>query len=293
MNAPKLHHYVPQFYLRHFTDAGGAPWVWDKQKDRTFPTLPNSVAAGTQIYRLTQYEADGHDPLTLEKQLSDLESQVSGITSDWIGRLGNMDPLDVVPIPQINRKIIALHLAIQYLRTADTREILRALMERDRGIPVEEWELREAHTELMWDEKTVELLAKRFRRSIWLFARNDSATPLITSDKPITFRTGDNRQWLRANFLSRETYLGFPLSPRIILYCYPRHGKWRQLGRFANCLSPVLLDDEMVESENIGQAFMATRFLFSNRDNFDDERAFATTIGTDLYAQKENSDNAA
>jgi hypothetical protein len=40
----------------------------------------------------------------------------------------------------------------------------------------------------------------------------------------------------------------------------------------------------MVESENSGQVFMASRFVISPRNNFDRERAFAKTIGTDIYA---------
>lgn len=286
MNSPKLHHYVPQFHLRRFLDSAGRLWAWDKQADRVFPTSPSSIAAGTQFYRLTQYEADGHDPLTLEKQFSQLEGDVSGITTQWLEWLDVMEPLDVVPIPRINRKIVALHLAAQFLRTADTREILSALIEADRGAPVSEHELRETHTELIWSEQTVELLARRFRRSIWIFARNQSATPLITSDNPVAFRTGDNRQWLRAGILSLGTYLVYPLSPRIVLYCHPREGKFRKLGKFADRLSPVALSDEMVESENSGQVFMASRFVFSNRATFDEERAFAKTIGTDVYADR-------
>jgi hypothetical protein len=40
----------------------------------------------------------------------------------------------------------------------------------------------------------------------------------------------------------------------------------------------------MVRSENSGQVFMASRFLFSNRGEFEEERAFAKTIGTNFYA---------
>ncbi|WP_276571626.1 hypothetical protein [Bradyrhizobium sp. dw_78] len=40
----------------------------------------------------------------------------------------------------------------------------------------------------------------------------------------------------------------------------------------------------MVESENSGQVFMASRFVLSNRADFDAERAFAPTIGSDIYA---------
>jgi hypothetical protein len=283
MSSPKLHHYVPQFHLRRFTDEKGRLWTWDKQVDRVFPTRPGSIAAATQFYRLTQYEIDGHDPLTMERQLSELEGEVALITGEWLKWLEEMAPLEVLPIPRINRRIVALHLAVQFVRTADTREILSALIEADRGTPVGERELREAHTELIWDQHHIEFLAKRFRQSIWIFARNDSATPLITSDNPIAFRTGDNRQWLRAGVLARATYLVYPLSPRVVLYCHPRHGQFRKLAELADCLSPVPLNDEMVESENSGQVFMASRFIFSNHGQFEVERAFAKTIGTDLH----------
>ncbi len=92
------------------------------------------------------------------------------------------------------------------------------------------------------------------------------------------------KKWLRAGILSRETYLVYPISPRVLLYCHPRHGKFRKLSKFADCLSPVPLDAGMVESENSGQVFMGSRFVFSSRSQFDAERAFAKTIGTDLYA---------
>jgi hypothetical protein len=151
-------------------------------------------------------------------------------------------------------------------------------------VPLTPKEEREAHAELMWDLETIELLSQRFRRSAWTFARNDTATPFITSDNPVTFRTGDNLQWLRVGILSRGTYLVYPMSPQAVLFCYPRQGKFRALRKFADAVSPVLLTEGMVEGENTGQVFMASRFLISCRPRFDAERAFASTIGTDIYA---------
>jgi hypothetical protein len=284
MNAPKLHHYVPQFHLRRFVDDGGRLWVWDKHADCVFAASSGGIAAETQFYRLTQYEPDGHDPLVMEKQLSEMEAEVSMITSQWLEWLPEMTPLDIVPIPRINRWIVARFLAVQFLRTLDTREILAALLEIDRGSPLTLQEVREHHTELMWDQSQIELLARRFRRSIWLFARNDSATPFVTSDNPMAFRAGDNRQWLRANILSRGTYLVYPMSPRVMLYCHPRAGTFRKLGKLADRVSPVVFTDEMAGSENSGQVFMASRFLISSQAQFDTARAFAKTIGTDTYA---------
>jgi Protein of unknown function (DUF4238) len=190
----------------------------------------------------------------------------------------------VVPVPRVNRRIVSQFLAIQFLRTRDAREMLSAMMAHSRGAPLTRKEEQEAHTELMWDPNQIEILARRFRRSVWIFARNGTSTPFITSDNPMSFRTRDNRQWLRAGILPQGTYLVYPMSPQVVLYCNPRHGKFRALGKFADSVSPVVLTEEMVKSENSGQVFNASRFIISCRAQFDAERAFAQTIGTDIYA---------
>lgn len=46
---------------------------------------------------------------------------------------------------------------------------------------------------------------------------------------------------------------------------------------------PVVLNEEMVLSENTAQVFMASRFIIAKRAAFDMEREFAKTIGTDYY----------
>lgn len=156
MNAPQLHHYVPRFHLRRFANELGQLWAWDKQSDRVFRTSPGAIATEKQFYRLTQYEPDGHDPLTMEKQLSEMEGEVSLITDQWLEWLPQMEPLDEVPIPRINRWIVARYLAVQVLRTLDTRELLSAMVEIDRREPIDACETRELHTELIWDPHVVE-----------------------------------------------------------------------------------------------------------------------------------------
>jgi len=45
MSEPKLHHYVPQFYLKCFGDQSGRFYVWDKNSSKVFPALSGNVAA--------------------------------------------------------------------------------------------------------------------------------------------------------------------------------------------------------------------------------------------------------
>jgi hypothetical protein len=284
MNAPKLHHYVPQFYLRRFTDASGQLWLWDRDRDRVFHTRPERIAAENDFYRHDELAAAGHDPLVMEKQFSQLEGEAAAITGQWLEWLREMKPMEKVEIPDINRELVSLYIALQFLRTADARDILAAFAEQEvYGKPVSGTEKRLLHLEMLWNNGTYRTLAERIKNATWLFGRNTTATPFITSDNPVAFRTGDNSMWLKIGMYSNGTYSVFPMAPDIVMYCHPKEPPWDKLGKLDCCLSPVTFAEGMVENENTGQVFMASRFVVSLRDGFDHEREFAKTIGTDLY----------
>ena len=200
-------------------------------------------------------------------------------------------PNEAIPIPEINRKLVALHIALQFLRTADSRDILSAFIEQELNLgPLSKNEKRLLHTDLLWDEKFVSSLADHFQQATWVFGRNLTSTPFMTSDNPIAFRTNDNRQWVKVGVTARA-YVVFPLAKDIILYCYPQESPWDKLSKFDKCLSPVEFDQDMVESENSGQVFMASRFVISPCNHFDAECVFAKTIGTDTYAPRPTDDD--
>jgi Protein of unknown function (DUF4238) len=286
MNKPKLHHYVPQFHMKRFADSEGKIWVWERDLDRAFTTSSRAIAAETHFYRLTQYEKLGHDPSAMEKQFAEIESDVFQITDQWLDWLRTISPLEKIEIPEINREIVSRHIALQHLRTATTRNLLVAFAEANSKSLLNSDQRREFHTGTLWNLPLVEGLTQKIYDSIWLFARNTTATPFVTSDNPVAFRTSDNRQWIKMDMLGDDTYIVFALSPDIVMYCYPKTKKWRVIEKFGDSLSPVTLTDEMVESENSGQVFMAWRFIISNRNSFQSERQFAPSIGTDVYAEK-------
>jgi Protein of unknown function (DUF4238) len=131
--------------------------------------------------------------------------------------------------------------------------------------------------------RDISKLATRIKNATWLFGRNATSTPFIISDNPVAFRTGDNSRWLKIGVYAPGSYSVFPLAPDIVMYCHPPEGPWEKLSTFDCCLSPVSLTEEMVEGENAAQVFMASRFVISPRNDFDREREFAKTIGTDAY----------
>jgi hypothetical protein len=285
MNNPRRHHYVPQFHQKRFADSGGRFWVWDKITDRIFQSTQGSIAVESDFYRLHEFEKQGRDPFVIEKQLSDMEGQMSLITEQWLGWLRNIEPGDQIPIPKPNREVVSRFMAVQFLRTADTRDILCAMHDEEHpDKPLSAEERTKLHTELIWDLDTVERIANHIREAIWVFARNGTSTPFITSDNPVAFRTKDNAMWLKVGFVTEGSYAVYPLSPDMVMFCHERE-YWKAVEKLDGCLSPFQLTDEMVESENTGQIFMASRFVISSINDFESLKEFAKTIGTETYAR--------
>lgn len=280
MTTPKLHHYVPRFYLSRFTGADSRLQVWDKKSDRVFSSTPDRIAAENNFYRFTDLTGAAKDPLLIEKELARVEGQASSITAEWISRLEAMKPLDRLRISKTQRDWISLFISLQHLRTAELREIL-VLFALEHGAYTEgisDEERVNLHATLLVNGRQVNEFRKWIRSSLWLFARNDTAHPFITSDNPVCFKTEDNRNWLKAaGVLSKGNYLVYPLTPRLILYCKDggRGTKWEPLKKFRDRLSPVKFSIDMVDHENSGQVFMASRFVVSPTNDFTFARSFA------------------
>lgn len=286
MSVPKLHHYVPIFYLNRFVDDTKRFWVFDKKTKRTFQTNPYSIAAETHFYRVPE-ELIGtvQDPLFLEKQFSGIEAVAAQITEQWLGVLQNIQPMEKLDIPDETRKQISFYISLQFLRTAEQRDILSLFSEEYGGYKtgVSPEERNNLHATLLCEEGLVDDIARRVYDSIWIFARNTTVTPFFTSDNPVCFKTPDNKMWLKAKgILSTGTYVVFPLSPSIVLYCKERI-YWKKLEKFNCTLSPVEFTPQMVDHENSGQIFMASRFVISPINDFDFARDFWDSIGTDRY----------
>jgi hypothetical protein len=113
VNAPKLHHFVPRFYLKRFTDRDGRLWVWDRIVDRVYATSPSTIAAETHFYFHEDLADHGHDPLTMESQFASLEGAVSEITDTWLDWIRAHHPGDTLEISAHDRHTVGLFVALQ------------------------------------------------------------------------------------------------------------------------------------------------------------------------------------
>lgn len=265
MSEARLHHFVPRFHLSRFADSSGRIWVWDKTTRRVFSTGARAIAAETDFYFHDDLAAAGHDPLTLEKQFSSLEGEASRITGAILKAVATGVAGDSVGIAASDRETFSLFLATQYLRTADARDILSAFGTLG---PNEPSESRLLHLHLLWDEPTVDLLTSHFRNYSWTFAQNRTATPWVTSDNPLAFKTGDNRKWIKLGILAPDVYLTYAIAPDCALYGYPREGRFAAIAKFDGTISPVEMTDGMVRVDNTAHVFLATRHVVSPTEHF-------------------------
>jgi Protein of unknown function (DUF4238) len=72
--APRKQHYVPQFYLRGFTNQNGQLFVVDATTRNHFWTSPQNVAAKRDFNRV---DADGVKPDVVERALAKFESEIA------------------------------------------------------------------------------------------------------------------------------------------------------------------------------------------------------------------------
>ena len=285
MTEPKLHHYVPRFYLTYFLDQDKRVWVYDKNTKRVFATNSDRIAAEKQFYRLPE-SLNLSDPLSIERALASLESKAAPIFSRIVSEVRNLASMEKVSISSEDRKLLSEFITAQHFRTVEFRDLLAYLME-DTGLVDANWseeEWKVIHYTLLSDSGLLEAFAESLFNAIWMFAKNPSGTPLITSDHPVCIKDRNSKMWLKGiGALNDGSYIVYPITPSLVLYC-KELTFWKKLQGFDLCVSPVILDDGMVHHENCGQAFMASRFLISCRNDFREVRAFMPSIGTNIYA---------
>lgn len=289
MSEPKLHHYVPQFYLKRFGDQSGRFFVWDKNTSKVFPARSGNVAAEKYFYRVAEFSGTGVDPFFLEKNLSKMEGDASTIHREILAALPAMQPGQFLELSRDERDAFATFISMQFLRTADHRDVLALFAQTGGHYPdgLSDEEKINLHAQMLCEVGgLVETIGERIFRSIWIYARNRTNTPFWTSDNPVCFKTGDNRMWLKGpGILNTGSYVVYPLSPEFVLYCKEPEF-WKPFRDYDSSLSPVSFTDEMVQHENAGQVFMATRHVISPEQDFAFADEFAKTIGTDIYAPK-------
>lgn len=264
----KLQHYVPRFYLKNFSKLEGKNHIlkcFDKSEEKQFDTDIKNVACEKFFY---DEEMNGEQ--LVEKKLSQLEGLFNQSIKKLI-KLKNPDKLSVK-----DRGHISLFLAIQYIRTKETREMIRdSIKQLKKKLSKRKLsrKLRQDLKEVYTDKSIKSIHINTLKNSLefadviynmkWIIALNRTKTPFWTSDNPIALHNEINHTPygnLGLTCLGIELHL--PLTPNLLLItCDP----------IAFCKEPskkILRDFRYIIRELSYQVYSATRFIFSNNPDF-------------------------
>ena len=264
------HHFVSQFYLRHWCDENGRLWVYPKSGAEPFQSTPKSFSCEKGLY-----DTSTHDELSdvdVEGLLSEMEGLYSARWPNVFSRIRD-------PETKMN---LARFLAIQYLRNPKQkeslkttngfiREIISRLDPGQKELTIIDFDKRE-HTipiaELTTHaQDTKKNISDGFIRSLMgdvmnlaevLYARKwgvlVAATPaFVTSDNPVILIRGSSTK-RNIGFRTPGTEIHFPITPTLLLII---KDEWKRDGMFHNLTSLGGVNNEIMEQSE--------RFAFGRR----------------------------
>lgn len=273
----KKQHYVPQFYLREFSNNKRQIWVFDKKTQRSFQTNISNVASESGFYDLPSTGITRDDNQVVENALSEIEGGCRNAIRDLVTEADSKHYF--TPGPSERNKGVALFLYLQVVRTSGFRNSYQHLMSEiasKLGVPPEQVSLGSEmialeHAALMFSSPLLEQLLWVFLDHMWLMSLNENPQPLMTSDSPVCLVPKSEPPMNLGNgFGSPGVVVQVPLSSRHLLTLYERsfyEPAFKHAGIQEGCVAP--LSESGLLLNNTLQVANSYRWMYQEVDNFE------------------------
>jgi hypothetical protein len=290
MKGTKHQHVVAQSYLRRFAGADGQVFGFDKSKQRVFgPTSVRNVAGEAFFYDFPPSvmkevkAATGVQAQFLEKTLAGADAY-GKTTLDEI-----LASVESRPITNDQRTALAMVVALQFMRTALSRELVRECLEKVTPHIVQDmlrqefpdhnsdqvrvrvefdpstWAVQQAA--LFLNENVMVKIGTILRSHIWIFGINRSMQPLYTSDHPVAKNAHCRSGGIElTGLLAPGIEIAFPLSSRCVLYMLERTHFHRMAKRDGRA---HLIDAYDVDRLNELQVRRSFRQVYCEKNEFE------------------------
>lgn len=261
-------HYVPQFYLRNFSNR---LYGFDKKDDNIFPTSPKQIAFEPDFYG-----PDHKGKASIEKVFSEMEKKWSHSVRELIRTESFHDLRDV------SKYNIISFMSYQFLRTKQFRQDISGITNSLVDIFLEakgykkgsvklsnEGEIKH-HLDRLMDAPVISKILSLMKFSVVV---NKTYLPFWTSDNPLNLQNDVPQQPPLGNlgFGCRGIEIHIPLNPRIVLTVMdpttysmiPEHIE--------------IKENRLVHRENYHQYLNSSRFLFSDTKKFSQRQTMLST----------------
>lgn len=246
------HHFIPQFYLRGFSDAvdkrKSQVFVFDQSTKKSFRTLVRNIGARRNFFRI---DVEGFDPNHVEDGMAEVEGVIAPLLDEVIATksfpsdehfssvmllMGNV----AVRNPRFRSMIEDLHIKLangmMRMTIQDKVRYHDSVREaREQGAPIRddisyedmksfiergEYKIAIDQTYLIKLElDAVPMVVEQLARRSWSFASATPGTTFITCDDPVVLAWADekNRGPYSPGFGLADTIAMFPISPKLAL----------------------------------------------------------------------------
>ncbi|MCA0057321.1 DUF4238 domain-containing protein [Mesorhizobium sp. B261B1A] len=301
------HHFIPQFYLRGFSDAvdrrKSQVFVFDQSTKRSFRTLVRNIGARRNFFRI---DVEGFDPNHVEDGMAEIEGEIAPLLEEVIATksfpsdahfssimmlMGNV----AVRNPRFRSMIEDLHVKVAngMIRTTvkDKDRYHDSIREaREKGAPIRddisyedmkefvergEYNIAIDQTYLIGLElDSVPTVVEQLASRSWSFASAPPATTFITCDDPVVlaWADGQDRGLYSPGFGVLGTIVMFPIAPELAL-----------IGLFVKQPPNRSFRRDQVADMNTSIAKNSTKQLYARDGEFEiNTRSGLYTRGKDL-----------
>lgn len=278
MNKIKKQHYVPRFYLKHFSSDGEKLYVFDKTNLKMFETNIINIAQEKYFYDVNIELIDPINKQIIEKQLSKIESVFSDNLLEIIDFIENDKPLT-----HEQKVAISYYMFIQIFRTRSFRDelkqmtdiTLKALADKfvqinfgesyfNGHIHVKEEVIALSQIKSLFMPEQINKFVNWFLNCIWIIGKNFTEEYLYTSDSPVIRQNPIKN--IPNGWASPGVEIIFPLSSKCIITLYEsKYYSWAT--EFDNKI--INFTKNNVIHYNAAQVMNSHRQVFSPSGNFD------------------------
>jgi len=291
-NEPKMHHYVPQFYLTGFTLSGEKDdnlWVFDKSSGNKFKSRPENIAKQKDYYKIDVNESDNN---VVENMFAKIEGGSAPV-------INNIIKNNEIPQGE-DFNILMYFLALLALRTPGfrqtvsnfTKDVAKGTAEMtfsskeryesiinqmkedgyelDNKISYEEmrdfifsdrYDIEVDRTWLIyWIFEAIDIILPILHERNWSLIKIQDPTvaSFICCDRPVSLTFfEDSKSFFGPGFGLDKTFLLMPINKRYML-----------MGTFEKPKKKYKADLKLIANFNSRLASGAERFIYSARGNF-------------------------
>ncbi|NTJ44984.1 DUF4238 domain-containing protein [Agrobacterium larrymoorei] len=303
------HHFIPQFYLRGFSDAAdrrkAQVFVFDQPTRKSFRTLVRNIGARRNFFRI---EAEGFDPNHVEDGMAEIEGEIAPHLAEVIASKGfpSDDHFTSVMLlmgnvavrnPRFRSMLEDFHVKVAggMMRASllDQERYYGSIKQaREGGVPIRDdisyedmkvfidggnYNIVIDQTYLIGLElKAVPTCVEQLARRSWSFVSAPEGAAFATCDDPvvIAWSDGKDRGQYSPGFGLEGTTVMFPLSPEVAL-----------IGLFVKQPPSRAFRRDQVAGMNTSTAKNATKQLYARDGEFElHTRTEPYTRGKDLAA---------